>query len=694
LSKVVSVLFIFAVFWQKQRCISCQTVAFCFKVIPAFFFQPFPAGVIRVFFAALMPSHPIPGQAVSAQWLSDLDTYLINEGTHERAYEKLGAHLVSFQGKPGVVFAVWAPNARQVSVFGDFNNWNFTSHIMHPSNSGIWTLFIPGLTEFTVYKYKITCQNNEQFDKSDPYGFAMEQRPKTGSVIVNLDNYSWQDENWMQNRAEKQSLESPISIYEVHLGSWKKKPDATWGSRYLTYRELADSLIPYVLEMGYTHLELLPIAEYPFDASWGYQVLGFFAPTSRFGTPRDFMYFIDQCHHNGIGVILDWVPAHFPKDGSGLNFFDGTHLYAHEDPRQGEHQDWGTMIFNYGRNEVRSFLLSNALFWMDKYHIDGLRVDAVASMLYLDYSREEGEWLPNQHGGRENLEAISFLRKMNEVVHGVFPGVLTIAEESTSWPMVSRPTSIGGLGFSLKWNMGWMHDTLNYMSNDPVHRCYHHNLMTFGMLYAFHENFVLPISHDEVVHGKGSLINKMAGDEWQKFANLRAYLGFMWCYSGKKLLFMGSEFGQWQEWNHDKSLEWDALQAENHKGVQRLARDLNLVYQNEKALYENDFDWSGFSWINANDSDNSILSFIRKAKKTDDFLIIICNFTPLIRQKYAIGVPRSGTYRELINSDLDIYWGSNVSNGEICSIPEHLHGMEHTLSLTLPPLSTLILKPM
>jgi 1,4-alpha-glucan branching enzyme len=631
-------------------------------------------------------------QPVPAGWLTDFDKYLIGEGTHERSYEKLGAHLVSFDGQDGIVFAVWAPNAREVSLIGDFNSWNGQLHPLHSSDSGIWTIFIPGLREYTVYKYRITCQNGEQFDKSDPYGFAMELRPNTSSVTVDLDSYDWQDTDWIEQRPRRQSLTSPISIYEVHLASWRKVADEQWGFRYLSYRELVDTLIPYVLDMGYTHIELLPIAEYPFDGSWGYQVLGFFAPTSRFGTPHDFMYFIDQCHLNGLGVILDWVPAHFPKDGSGLNYFDGTHLYAHEDPRQGEHQDWGTMIFNYGRSEVRSFLISNALFWIDKYHIDGLRVDAVASMLYLDYSREEGQWLPNQYGGRENLDAISFLRKANEVVHGIFPGILTIAEESTSWPMVSRPPYLGGLGFNLKWNMGWMHDTLSYMTKDPIHRRFHHNEMTFGMLYAFHENFVLPISHDEVVHGKGSLINKMAGDEWQKFANLRAYLGFMWSYSGKKLLFMGCEFGQWQEWNHDKGLEWDALLSENHQGLQRFVRDLNLVYRNEPALHENDFDWSGFSWINANDSDNSVLSFIRRAENPDDFLIIICNFTPLVREDYRIGVPCGGNYRELINSDLAVYWGSDVSNGIVHSIPEKTHGLEHTLSLTLPPLSTLILK--
>ncbi|CAK8711143.1 MAG: 1,4-alpha-glucan branching enzyme [Candidatus Electronema aureum] len=634
-----------------------------------------------------------PGQPAPATWLSDFDKYLIGEGTHERAYEKLGAHLVSFEGKAGIVFAVWAPNAREVSIIGDFNDWDGKCHPMHSSDSGIWSLFIPGLKEYTVYKYRLITQQGEQFDKSDPYGFAMELRPATGSVAVNLDSYQWGDGQWLNERAQRQSLDSPISIYEVHLASWQRQPDEKYGSRYLTYRELAETLIPYVLKMGYTHIELLPIAEHPFDGSWGYQVLGFFAPTSRFGTPQDFMYFVDQCHQHNIGVIVDWVPAHFPKDGAGLNYFDGTHLYAHEDPRQGEHQDWGTMIFNYGRNEVRSFLISNALFWIDKYHIDGLRVDAVASMLYLDYSRKEGEWLPNEHGGRENLAAISFLRKTNEVVHGLFPGVLTIAEESTSWPMVSRPTWSGGLGFSLKWNMGWMHDTLSYMCHDSIHRRFHHNEITFGMLYAFHENFILPISHDEVVHGKGSLVNKMPGDDWQKFANLRAYLGFMWSYPGKKLLFMGCDFGQWQEWNHDKGLEWQALEAENHQGVQRFVQDLNQVYKNEPTLHENDYDWTGFSWINANDSDNSVFSFIRRAKNTGDQLVVVCNLTPVVREKYRIGTPQGGEWRELINSDLAIYWGSGISSGVTASQSEPSHGCEHTLELTLPPLSVLILKP-
>ena len=625
--------------------------------------------------------------------LSDFDKYLMGEGTHERTYEKLGAHLLTVDGRTGVAFGVWAPNAQKVSVIGDFNNWDGSKHVMHSSDSGIWTIFITGLTEHTVYKFHILSRDGQRFDKSDPYGFAMEERPRTGSVVCDLNRYRWRDEQWLREREQRQSLHSPISIYEVHLGSWRKVPDEQWGMRYLSYRELADTLIPYVSEMGFTHIELLPIAEFPFDGSWGYQVLGFFAPTSRFGTPEDFMYFIDQCHQHNIGVILDWVPAHFPKDGAGLNYFDGTHLYSHADPLQGEHQDWGTLIFNYGRNEVRSFLISNALFWIDKYHIDGLRVDAVASMLYLDYSREEGQWIPNKYGSNENLEAISFLKKVNEVVHGIFPGVLTIAEESTSFPAVSRPTYLGGLGFSLKWNMGWMHDTLRYMTKEPIFRRYHHNEMTFGMLYAFHENFVLPISHDEVVHGKGSLLSKMAGDEWQKFANLRGYLAFMWAYPGKKLLFMGCEFAQWQEWNYETSLEWDALLAPTHQGVQRIMRDLNLVYRVEPALFDNDFDWQGFSWLDANDSDNSVFSFIRYGRTPDDFLVIIANMTPVVRHHYRVGVPKAGTFKELINSDLAVYGGGNVTNGELLSSEEHAyHGHAQSLALSLPPLATLILK--
>jgi 1,4-alpha-glucan branching enzyme len=625
--------------------------------------------------------------------LTDFDCYLMGEGSHERTYEKMGAHLIESNGVKGIHFAVWAPNASQVYLMGDFNGWHESRHPLNSSNSGIWTLFVPGLEEHTLYKYRIVSRSGESFEKADPYGFAMEQRPRTASVVVDLDRYNWSDADWIEQRGRKQALNRPVSIYEVHLASWRKKSDPEWGSRFLTYRELADELVPYAVEMGYTHLELLPIAEYPFDGSWGYQVLGFYAPTSRFGTPEDLMYFVDRCHQSGLGVILDWVPAHFPKDGAGLNYFDGTHLYAHNDPRKGEHRDWGTMVFNYGRNEVRSFLISNALFWIDKYHFDGLRVDAVASMLYLDYSREDGDWLPNEFGGRENLEAISFLRKMNEVVHGVFPGVLTIAEESTAWPMVSRPTYTGGLGFSLKWNMGWMHDTLGYMGRDPVHRKYHQNNMTFGLLYAFHENFVLPLSHDEVVHGKGSLLNKMAGDEWQKFANLRAYYGFMWAHPGKKLLFMGGEFGQWQEWNYDTSLAWAALEAANHRGLQRYLKELNRLYRAESALHEVDFEQGGFTWIDASDTENSVLSFIRTAESSDERVIVISNFTPVLWQSYRVGVPAPGFYREILNSDSEYYWGSNKGNDggkSTDSIPRH--GYPQSLSLTLPPLATLMLK--
>ncbi|MCB0224765.1 MAG: 1,4-alpha-glucan branching protein GlgB [Anaerolineae bacterium] len=632
-------------------------------------------------------------QATTNSIFSDFDKYLIGEGTHERAYEKMGAHLTELNGQTGVHFAVWAPNAANVSVVGDFNSWDSDSNPMSPTDSGIWTAFIPDLAEYTVYKYRVFTQNDDEFDKADPYGFAMEQRPKTASVVTNLGRYQWGDDAWIQRRAERQAFDQPMAIYEVHLGSWRRMEDEVWDTRYMTYREMAEQLIPYVKELGYTHIELLPIAEHPFDGSWGYQVLGYFAPTSRFGTPEDFMYFIDQCHQNDLGVLLDWVPAHFPKDGSGLNYFDGTHLYSHADPRQGEQQDWGTMVFNFGRNEVRAFLLSNALFWIDKYHIDGLRVDAVASMLYLDYSRKEGEWIPNQYGGRENLEAISFLRKMNEVIHGVFPGAITIAEESTAWPMVSRPTYLGGLGFTFKWNMGWMHDTLTYMSKEPIYRSYHHHNMTFSLIYAFNENFILPLSHDEVVHGKGSLINKMSGDDWQKFANLRAYLGFMWGHPGKKLLFMGCEFGQWAEWNYDTGLQWQALEAPNHQGLKRFVTDLNTVYKNEPALYENDFDYAGFEWIDANDSQNSVLSFMRKAKHSNEFVVIITNFTPVPREKYRTGVPKAGYYRELLNSDADIYWGTNLGNyGGVSTEAIPCHGYDHSLLITLPPLATVMFK--
>jgi 1,4-alpha-glucan branching enzyme len=639
------------------------------------------------------PTSSSEAQANPGPFVSDFDRFLFNQGTHERVYQKLGAHLVEIDGQKGVHFAVWAPNARQVYVMGNFNDWRGESHPLYPSESGIWTSFVPGLEEHTVYKYRLVSQGGDSYDKADPYGFAMEQRPRTGSVVTNLDRYQWGDADWVNRRSERQALDKPMAICEVHLGSWRRVADDQWGKRYLSYRELAETLIPYVAEMGFTHIELMPIAEFPFDGSWGYQVLGFYAPTSRFGVPEDLMYFVDQCHRHNLGVILDWVPAHFPKDGAGLNFFDGTHLYSHADPRQGEHQDWGTLIFNYGRNEIRSFLISNAVFWIDKYHFDGLRVDAVASMLYLDYSRSEGGWVPNEYGGRENLAAISFLRKANEVVHGLYPGVLTIAEESTAWPMVSRPPYMGGLGFSLKWNMGWMHDTLRYMGKEPIFRKYHHNEMTFSLLYAFHENFILPLSHDEVVHGKASLLNKMSGDEWQKFANLRAYYGFMWSHPGKKLLFMGGEFGQWQEWNFDIGLEWEALQSPAHQGVQRFVKDLNQLYRREPALHQVDFDWAGFKWIDANDSDNSIFSFMRFAKSMDEFVVVVSNFTPVPRYSYRIGVPKPGYYQEILNSDSAHYGGSNMGNGGGVATENVIqHGYDQSLSLTLPPLATIMFK--
>jgi 1,4-alpha-glucan branching enzyme len=626
-------------------------------------------------------------------WFSDLDLHLFAEGTHERVYERMGAHLATINGQKGVHFAVWAPNARAVWLMGEFNGWNQSSHAMNANPSGIWTLFMPGLEEHSVYKYRVQGAGGESYDKADPYGFAMEQRPRTASVVTNLDSYQWNDADWISNRPVKQAFDQPLSVYEVHLGSWRKKPDEEWGSRYLTYREFADELIPYVKQMGFTHIELLPITEHPLDASWGYQVMGFYAATSRFGTPQELMYFIDQCHQNDIGVILDWVPAHFPKDGSGLNYFDGTHLYSHADPRQGEHVDWGTLIFNYDRSEVRSFLLSNAMFWLEKFHFDGLRVDAVASMLYLNYSRENSEWVPNAYGGHENLGAISFLRKVNEAVHGVFPGALTIAEESTSWPMVTMPTYLGGLGFSMKWNMGWMNDSLHYMEYEPIHRRWHQSEMTFSLIYAFSENFVLPLSHDEVVHLKGSLLNKMPGDEWQKFANLRAYLAFMWAHPGKKLLFMGGEIAQWQEWAFAGSLEWDALVAPSHQGVQSLVSELNRLLKNEAALHEEDFHHNGFEWIDGSDVEGSVLAFLRHAKDKRESVVVINHFTPVVREGYRIGVPQMGFYQEILNTDSSLYWGSNVgNNGGVQSEETPWHGQPYSIVVTLPPLATLLFK--
>jgi 1,4-alpha-glucan branching enzyme len=617
----------------------------------------------------------------------------MGEGRHYDTYEKLGAHLRTLEGVRGVHFAVWAPSARRVSLVGDFNRWDGRVNPMRArGSSGIWELFIPELGEGAIYKYEIIGASGAMLPlKADPYAFRGELRPNTGSVVVNLDTYQWTDTEWMNHRSEKNWLESPISVYEVHLGSWRRVPEE--GSRWLTYRELGDQLIPYVKDLGYTHIELLPIMEHPFDGSWGYQTIGYFAATSRYGTPAEFMEFIDRCHHAGIGVFLDWTPAHFPRDTFGLAQFDGTHLYEHADPRQGTHPDWGTLVYNYGRNEVQNYLISNALFWLDKYHIDGLRVDAVASMLYLDYSRKAGEWIPNEFGGRENLHAISFIKRMNEVAHGRFPGILTIAEESTSWPSVTRPTYLGGLGFSLKWNMGWMNDTLKYFSANPVHRKYEHNKLTFSMLYAFSENFMLPFSHDEVVHGKNSLLHKMPGDLWQQFANLRLLFAYQCAHPGKKLLFMGQELAQRGEWYEASSLDWHLLQYDSHRGVQNLVRDLNKLLASEPALHEVDFNWQGFEWIDANDADNSVFAFARHGKKPEDLLIVILNATPVVREGYRIGVPQPGFYSEILNTDAATYGGSNVGNlGGQNASNQPSQGRAHSLCLTLPPLAAVFLK--
>lgn len=625
--------------------------------------------------------------------LSDFDLYLIGEGSHYKKYEKLGAHVMEINGIKGVHFAVWAPNAKRVSVVGDFNNWDGRRHQMRVlGSSGIWELFIPGLNEGEIYKFEIKSQSGDIFLKADPYAFFFEVRPKSASIVYNVNQYKWNDSEWMGMRSKANWFESPISVYEVHLSSWMRVPEEE--NRFLTYRELADKLIAYVKEMGYTHVELMPVTEHPLDASWGYQTIGYFAPTSRHGTPSDFMYFMDKCHQNNIGVIIDWVPAHFPRDAHGLGYFDGTCLYEHEDPRKGEHKDWGTLIFNYGRNEVRNFLISNALFWLEKYHVDGLRVDAVASMIYLDYSRKEGEWIPNIFGGRENLEAIDFFKKFNEVVHQQHPGVLTVAEESTAWPGVSRPTYLGGLGFSLKWNMGWMNDILEYFSKEPIHRKYHHNNLTFSLLYAFTENFMLVLSHDEVVHGKRSILSKMPGDMWQKFANVRLLYGFMYGHPGKKLLFMGGEIGQWDEWYHERSIDWQLLQYKPHQNLQRFVKDLNRFYKSEPSLYEVDFNYSGFEWIDFHDADQSIISFIRRAKRDDDFLVFICNFTPVPRYNYRLGVPRAGFYKEILNSDSSEYWGSNIGNSGGVLAEEILwHGRPYSINITLPPLAVVVFKP-
>lgn len=623
--------------------------------------------------------------------LTDYDLYLLGEGTHLQNYEKLGAHVREVSGIRGVQFGVWAPNAMRVSIVGDFNRWDGRANPMRSRPTGVWEIFLPGLSEGDFYKFEIRSRAGEILTlKSDPYGFAAEVRPKSSSIVATLDGHDWNDAAWMSARAQFDWQHAPISIYELHFGSWRRGPDGRW----LTYAEMADQLIPYVKQMGYTHIELLPLSEHPLDASWGYQTIGYFAVTSRYGSPQDFMDFVDRCHQDGIGVLFDWTPGHFPRDAHGLSYFDGTHLYEHADPRRGSHPDWGTLIFNYGRNEVQNFLLSNALFWLDKYHIDGLRVDAVASMLYLDYSRRAGEWLPNQFGGRENLEAIAFLKRLNEVVHTRHPGVLTMAEESTAWPAVSRPTYLGGLGFDLKWNMGWMNDTLRYFALDPIHRKFHHGELTFSMLYAFNENFILPLSHDEVVHGKRSLLAKMPGDDWHKFANLRLLLGYLYSHPGKKLLFMGSELAPWTEWREAGALDWNLLESPPHQGIQRLLIDLNHLYQSEPALYDIEFDWPGFEWLEVHDSDASVLAFIRRARQPEDFLVIVCNFTPMVREDYRVGVPEKGFYREALNTDSAFYAGSNEGNGGgVPADPVPWNGREFSLKLTLPPLSVLVFKP-
>jgi 1,4-alpha-glucan branching enzyme len=625
--------------------------------------------------------------------LSEYDLHLFKEGNHFRLYEKLGAHRTEIDGVAGVSFAVWAPNARQVSLIGSFNRWDERIHMMRPRGStGVWEIFIPGLQPGALYKYRIRSRHRDLVTiKADPYGFFMERRPETASIVWDLHNYVWQDAEWMATRSQRQALDTPIAIYEVHLGSWKR--DEREGSRWLTYRELADELVPYAREMGYTHLELLPITEHPFDGSWGYQTVGYFAPTSRYGTPDDFRHFVDTAHQAGLGIILDWVPAHFPKDAHGLGFFDGTHLYEHADPRKGQHQDWGTFIYNFSRPEVSAFLITNALFWLDIYHLDGLRVDAVASMLYLDYSRKEGEWEPNEYGGRENLEAVEFLKRFNVVVHEKFPDVLTFAEESTSWPMVSRPVYLGGLGFDIKWNMGWMHDMLEFMSQDPIYRRYIHNKLTFSLFYAFSENFLLPLSHDEVVHGKGSLVNKMPGDYWRRFANLRSLYAYMYAHPGKKLLFMGGEIGQWKEWNHDAAIDWVLLDFEMHRGLKDFVRDLNHFYQKEPSLWQIDFTWEGFQWIDFRDVDRSVVSFFRRARDPEDAMVVVANFTPVVQEGYRIGVPSPGRYIEVLNSDSSSYGGSGVINeGEFETTEGDWQGQPHSICVTLPPLGVVFLK--
>ena len=625
--------------------------------------------------------------------LTDFDLHLLAEGTHHRAFEKLGAHRIAVGSTTGVHFALWAPNAERVSLVGDFNGWDgrvYPMRLLVPN--GIWEIFIPDLHDGEKYKFEIRAKSGALLKKSDPFGFAFEVPPQSASVVRDISRYEWRDQAWLAARPGHGGwLDRPAAVYEVHLGSWARVPEE--GNRFLTYREMAHQLVPYVKEMGFTHIELLPVMEHPFSGSWGYQVLGFFAPTSRFGPPDDFKFLVDACHQAGLGVILDWVPGHFPRDAHGLAQFDGTALYEHADPRQGEHQDWGTLIFNYGRNEVRNFLLSNALFWLEEYHVDGLRVDAVASMLYLDYSRTDGQWIANRFGGRENLEAISFLQQLNTLTHGEHPGSITAAEESTAWPGVSRPVHLGGLGFTYKWNMGWMHDLLEYTKEDPVHRRWHHNLVTFSALYMHTENFLLPFSHDEVVHGKGSMLDKIAGDPWQRFATLRTLYGYMYGHPGKKLLFMGDEFGQWREWSHDRSLDWHLLDEAAHQRLRRYVQELNSRYHVEPSLYECDFEPGGFRWIDCNDNENSVISMLRFARDRCDFVVTVFNFTPVPRGDYRVGVPEPGWYAELLNSDSAIYGGSNVGNGGgVGSEPIAAHGFDQSIRLMVPPLGCLFLK--
>ncbi len=636
-------------------------------------------------------THVIEDPYRFASLLGEVDRYLLGEGTHGHLPEVLGARVAENDGVRGVHFALLAPNARRVSVVGAFNDWDGRRHPMraHPGN-GVWDLFVPGLEAGTLYKFELVGPSGELLPlKADPLARAMEAPPGNASIVVE-DRYEWGDGGWMAGRAAHQSLERPMSIYEVHLGSWRRRAEA--GDRWLDYRELAEELVAYVLEMGFTHIELLPVTEHPYDGSWGYQPIGLFAPTWRHGAPEDFKHLVDRCHQAGIGVILDWVPAHFPKDAHGLARFDGTCLYEHADPRQGEHRDWGTLIYNLSRVEVVNYLIASALWWVEAYHVDALRVDAVASMLYLDYSREEGDWVPNVHGGNENLESVAFLRRLNEQVHAA--GAITIAEESTAWPAVSRPTWLGGLGFSLKWNMGWMHDTLAYMGEDPVHRRFHHERLTFGLLYAYSENFVLPLSHDEVVHGKGSILARMPGDEWQRFANLRLYYAFMYAYPGKKLLFMGCELAQAREWAHDRALDWHLLEHPANAGVQRLLRDLNALYRDRPALHEGDCEAGGFEWIDCSDRDQGVIAFLRRAHQRDDVAVIVCHFTPLVHAGYEIGVPAGGAWRETLNSDAREYGGSGVGNlGHVTAERRETHGRPFTLTLTVPPLATLVLEP-